>query len=129
MTGKMAVCLACHIVNGTGRDFGPELSKVGSRLSREQIIESLQHPSKVIAKGYETWVVTLQDDSVQTGFMVNTGDAAVTLKLPSGQPQTFERRQVKSQKAQPASLMPEGLLQSLTQQEAADVIAFLAGLK
>ncbi|MGV3658578.1 MAG: PQQ-dependent sugar dehydrogenase [Prosthecobacter sp.] len=129
MTGKMAVCLACHIVNGTGRDFGPDLGKVGSRLSREQILESLQHPSKAIAKGYETWVVTLKDNSVQTGFIVNPGDSAVTLKLPSGQPQTFERSQVKSQKAQPASLMPEGLLQSLTQQEAADVIAFLSGLK
>lgn len=129
MTGKMAVCLACHIINGSGRDFGPDLSKVGTRLSREQILESLHQPSKAIAKGYETWSVTMKDGSVQTGFVVNPGDATITLKLPTGQPQTFERAQIKSQKVQPVSLMPEGLLQSMTEQEAADVIAFLAGLK
>lgn len=129
MSGKMAVCLACHIVHGIGRDFGPDLSKVGARLTREQILESLHQPSKMIAKGYETWTLALKDGSVQTGFVVNPGDAAVTLKLPTGQPQTYERAQIKSQKAQPVSLMPEGLLQSMTEQEAADVIAFLAGLK
>ncbi|MEZ5385716.1 MAG: PQQ-dependent sugar dehydrogenase [Prosthecobacter sp.] len=129
MTGKMAACLACHIINGTGRDFGPDLSKVGSRLTREQILESLHQPSKAIAKGYETWMLTLKDDSVQTGFVVNPGDVGVTLKLPSGQPQTFDRSQIKRQKVAPISLMPEGLLQSMTEQEAADLIAFLAGLK
>jgi len=129
MTGKLATCLACHIVNGIGRDFGPDLGKVGARLSREQILESLHQPSKVIAKGYETWIVTLKDGSVQSGFHLNPGDAALTLKLPSGQPQTVARDQIKSQQPQPASLMPEGLLQSMTEQEAADVIAFLAGLK
>lgn len=129
MTGKMAACLACHILNGTGRDFGPDLSKVGARLTREQILESLHQPSKAIAKGYETWVLTLKDGSVQTGFVVNPGDTAVTLKLPTGQPQTFERTQIRRQKVEPMSLMPEGLLQAMTEQEAADVIAFLAGLK
>jgi len=129
MTGKMAACLACHIVNGTGRDFGPDLSKVGARLSREQILESVHQPSKAIAKGYETWVLTLKDGSVQTGFVVNPGDTAVTLKLLTGQPQTFERTQIRSQKVEALSLMPEGLLQAMTEQEAADVIAFLAGLK
>lgn len=129
MSGKMAACLACHIVNGIGRDFGPDLSKVGARLTREQILESLHQPSKTIAKGYETWMLTLKDNSVQTGFVLHPGEDAVTLKLPTGQPQTFERAQIKRQKIEPISLMPEGLLQSLTQQEAADLIAYLASLR
>ena len=66
---------------------------------------------------------------MQTGFLINAGDATITLKLPTGQPQTIDRAQIKSQQAQPVSLMPEGLLQSMTEQEAADVIAYLAGLK
>lgn len=129
MTGKMAACLACHIINGSGRDFGPDLSKIGARMTREQILDSLHQPSRTIAKGYETWLLTLKDGSVQTGFVVNPGDTAVTLKLPTGQPQTFERSLIKSQKVEPVSLMPEGLLQSMTEQEAADVIAFLSSLK
>lgn len=129
MTGKMAVCLGCHIVNGIGRDFGPDLSKVGARLTREQILENLHQPSKTIAKGFESWLITLKDGSVLGGFIAQTSDAAITLKLPTGQSQTIPRAAIQSQKAQPMSLMPEGLMQSLTEQEAADVIAFLAGLK
>ncbi len=129
MTGKLATCLACHIVNGSGRDFGPDLSKVGARLTRQQIYESLHQPSKTIAKGYEPWIITLKDDTVQTGFLVTAADAAITLKLPTGQTQTISRDQIKTQQPQPVSLMPEGLLQSLTEQEAADIIAYLASLK
>lgn len=129
MTGKLATCLGCHIVNGSGRDFGPDLSRVGARLTREQILESLQQPSKTLAKGYEPWIVTLKDGSVQSGFLIHSGDASITLKLPTGQPQTIERGQIKSQQPQRISLMPEGLLQSLTEQEAAGLIAYLAGLK
>lgn len=129
MTGKMAACLACHIINGSGRDFGPDLSKVGARLSREQIFESLRQPSRTIAKGYEAWTLTLHDGGMQTGFVVNTGDNTVTLKLPGGQPRTFERAQIISHKIESMSLMPEGLLQTMTEQEAADVIAFLSALK
>lgn len=129
MSGKLATCLACHIVNGIGRDFGPDLSKVGARLTREQILESLHKPSKNIAKGYETWLVTLKDGSVQSGFVTHSDEGTITLKLPTGQPQTIQRDQIKSQQPQPVSLMPEGLLQSMTEQEAADLMALLAGLR
>lgn len=129
MTGKLATCLACHIVNGAGRDFGPNLSQVGARLTREQIFESLQQPSKTIAKGYEPWIITLKDGSVQSGFLLHSDNASLTFKVPTGQPQVIARDQIKSQTPQPVSLMPEGLLQSLTEQEAVDLIAHLAGLK
>ncbi len=129
MSGKMAACLACHLVNGTGRDFGPDLSKVGARLNREQLLESIHTPSKTIAKGYETWMLTLKDGTQQIGFLVQRGEEDVTLKLATGQPLTVPNAQITSQKLQPASLMPEGLLRAMTAQEAADVLAFLASLK
>ncbi|MBK8091634.1 MAG: c-type cytochrome [Verrucomicrobiaceae bacterium] len=129
MTGKLATCMACHILNGSGRDFGPDLSQVGARLTPEQILQSLQKPSLAIAKGYETWMITLKDGSVQTGFIVNPGEGDVTLKLPTGQPLIIPRAQIRSQKAQPTSLMPEGLLQTMTEQEVADVLTFLSSLK
>jgi len=129
MTGKLATCLACHIVNGTGRDFGPDLSKVGARLTREQILESLHRPSKTIARGYETWTFTLKNGSVQNGFLIHSGETSTTLKLPTGQAEIIGNDHIKGRQRQPVSLMPEGLLQGLTEQEAADVIAYLAGSK
>lgn len=127
--GKAAACLACHFVNGIGRDFGPDLTKVGGRLDRAQILESLLHPSAILAEGFATAVVTMKDGGAQTGFIVKQTDASLTLKIPAGQSVELKKADIAAQQALPASLMPEGLLQAFTAQEAADLIAFLASLK
>ena len=129
MTGKLATCLACHIVKGIGRDFGPDLTQVGTRLSREQILESLMKPSSVIQPAYLAHSVELNDGRVQTGFVIERTDQSLKLKLVTGTTESYSLTTVKSDKPLPVSIMPEGLLQTMTQQEAADVIAYLAGLK
>ena len=128
-TGKAGACLACHFVAGNGRDFGPDLSKVGSRLSREQILESLIKPSVAIADGFGAVTLTLQDKTVHMGFVVKETPATVTMKLPTGQSVEVQKAQISSRQSLPVSLMPEGQLQAFTAQEAADLIAYLAGLK
>jgi len=127
--GKMGVCLGCHSISGTGRDFGPDLSHVGSRLKRDQILESVLLPSKVIAPGYAAVTVSLKDGSSQLGFVVKEDSAGVILKLASGQSLTLAREDITAQTKLPNSLMPEGLLQSATAQEAADLVSYLEGLK
>ena len=129
LQGKLGVCYACHLINGTGRDFGPDLSKVASRLKREQILESLLQPSKVIAPGYAAVSVEMKDGAIQSGFIVKEGAHDITLKTPTGQSVTLLKPDIKTQTKLPASLMPEGQLQSLTAQEAADVLTFLQSLK
>jgi putative heme-binding domain-containing protein len=128
-TGKAATCLACHFVKGSGRDFGPDLSHVGARLTSEQILDSLLTPSKTIAEGYAATTVTTQDGNAQLGFVVKREADAVTLKLASGQALSLKSADIASEKALPSSLMPEGLLSPMTAQEAADLVAWLASLK
>ena len=128
-TGKAATCLACHFLNGSGRDFGPDLSRVGARLNHAQIIESLLTPSKIITQGFQPVVMTLNDGTVQTGFIVKRDDAIVSLKIATGQTLPLKKPDIKSEQIVPISLMPEGQLQSLTAQEAADLVEYLAGLK
>ena len=128
-TGKAATCLACHFVNGSGRDFGPDLSKVGTRLQKPQIVEAVLTPSKTIATGFNAVTVTLQDGSAQMGFVVKRDADQITLKIATGQSLPIKTSQVKSEQALPVSLMPEGLLASFTAQEAADLLEYLAALK
>lgn len=45
-------CTACHAVLDSPSTIGPELKAVGSRLSREEIRESIINPSAVIAEGF-----------------------------------------------------------------------------
>jgi putative heme-binding domain-containing protein len=128
-TGKAATCLACHYVKGTGRDFGPDLSLLGARATTATIIESLLQPSKVIAPGFTNMMVTLQDGAVHGGFLVKRSEQSLSLKLATGQTVDLPVSRVKAEQKLPVSLMPEGLLQSFTAQEAADLVAYLASLK
>jgi len=45
-------CTACHAVLESPATIGPELKTVGSRLSREEIRQSIINPSAVIAEGF-----------------------------------------------------------------------------
>lgn len=129
LQGKLATCYACHFIGGTGRDFGPDLSKVGARLKREQILESLLQPGKTITQGYAAVTVEMNDGTVQAGFIVKESVAEIALKTATGQTVTLRKDDVKAQTKLPASLMPEGLLQGLTAQEAADVVSHLETLR
>ena len=127
--GKLATCYACHFINGQGRDFGPDLSKVGARLKREQILESILQPSKVIAQGYAAVTVEQKEGDSQTGFIVKDDANELSLKNATGQTVVIKKSNIARQTKLPASLMPEGLAQSLTPQEAADVVSYLESLK
>jgi putative heme-binding domain-containing protein len=129
ITGKAGACLACHFINGAGREFGPDLSKIGARLKREQLLESLLQPSKVISRGFQAVVIESSDSPPQTGFIVKQTAAETAIKLMTGQTHVVPAASITSQKSLPLSLMPEGLLQTFTAQEAADLVAHLAGLK
>jgi putative heme-binding domain-containing protein len=127
-TGKLAACFACHKLGKSGRDAGPDLTVIGARLKPEQLLESLTHPSKTIAPEYRVWNIETSDDESVSGFLVKQGEDALTLKLATGQSMTIPTSQIVSQKPQALSLMPEGLLNFLTEQEAVDVVTYLKSL-
>ncbi len=127
--GKLAACFACHLINGAGRDFGPDLSKVATRLKPEQMLESLLQPSKVIAPGYQGVSLETKDGTVQAGFVVKETANDLSVKTATGQTVTVEKSTIAKQSNLPASFMAEGLVQSLTAREAADLLAFLNSLK
>ncbi len=124
-----AQCSNCHVVNGTGRDFGPDLSKVGTRLGREQLLESLIEPSKAIDPRYTGFVAELKDGTSQTGFIVERTAQGVAMKIATGETVRLPAAATSKLVSQHLSLMPEGLLANLTAQDAADLVAFLESLR
>ena len=124
-TGKLASCFACHRVRKKGGELGPDLDQVGARLNRQQLLESLIHPSKTIVPEFRTTVIETQSNEILTGFVVEQNSDHLTLKLSTGQTRSISAEEIKTTKPQSLSLMPEGLLNLLTEQEAADLLAFL----
>ncbi|MBX9681348.1 MAG: c-type cytochrome [Gemmataceae bacterium] len=126
---KESTCNTCHIVNGDGKDVGPNLSEIGKKLSREAIWESILYPSAGIAHNYETYVVETKAGGVQTGLLVSNTAEGIVLKGADGIQRTFKKDDVEEFKKTAISLMPADLHKNLTPQDLADVVEYLATLK
>lgn len=127
--GNGVQCKNCHRIQKEGIDVGPDLSLIGKKYNREQLLESIVEPSKNIEPAYVTHLVATSSGAVHTGLLVRKSDAEVVLKDGQGKILTIPAADVESMGTQRTSLMPDLLLRDMTPQEAADLLAFLASLK
>jgi putative heme-binding domain-containing protein len=123
--------LQCHTCHGggvnpgrEGRIFGPDLAGVARRLSRQEFAESLIYPSKLVPDRFRAYELVLKDGNVLTGFMTEQNDKAVTF-VERDQVRQLGRSDIRSIRPQTTSLMPEKLLNRTSDQELADLLAFL----
>ncbi|HXT40094.1 MAG TPA: PQQ-dependent sugar dehydrogenase [Candidatus Angelobacter sp.] len=124
-----AQCFQCHRVRGQGRDFGPDLSRIGQKYSRTQLLDNILNPSKVIDPAFATYQVEAKADLSYSGLLVRKSADEVVLKDAALNEVHVKLTDVKSMEASKVSAMPEGLLQTLTAQEAADLLEFLGSLR
>jgi putative membrane-bound dehydrogenase-like protein len=125
----VGTCATCHVVNGAGKDVGPDLSEVGKKLGREALLESILYPSAGISHNYETYVVELKSGGVATGLLVSQTPEAVTLKGADSIVRTFKKDEVEQLAKSPVSLMPADLAKALTVRELTDVVEYLLTLR
>lgn len=122
-------CLNCHQVAGAGKNVGPDLSAIGKLRTREHILESVLQPSKQIDAAYKPYLLRTHDGRSLTGTLVRKTAAEVVLKTADGTEVRVEADNVEALEPGKESLMPAGLFADFTPQEAADVVAYLAGRK
>jgi quinoprotein glucose dehydrogenase len=123
-----AQCTRCHTVRNAGSDVGPNLTGVATRLTREQILESLLEPSARIAAGYGTVGITLKNGKRVDGTLKE--ETATHVVLLAGTPPA-EQRIAKAEIAErtnPVSAMPPvGLI--VRPREVRDLVAYLGTLR
>jgi putative membrane-bound dehydrogenase-like protein len=122
---KGLACVKCHAVNGQGGQVGPDLAGIGLKYKREELMTSILEPSKVIAQGYETIVLTTTRGQVLTGVFKGESADAVNLVDAEGKPHTITKKEIEERSFSQVSTMPNGLNEGMTLQDFADVIAFL----
>jgi quinoprotein glucose dehydrogenase len=123
-----ASCHQCHRVGEEGGTAGPALTGIGGKQSREYLLESLIFPSKVIALGYETVAVLLDNGAVETGRVVRESDAELVLLGTEGREAAIPKARIKAAR-RGLSAMPDDLSRLLTKRELRDLVEYLAGLK
>lgn len=118
-------CAACHQLNGQGGKIGPDITGA-NRGNLEYLLSNILTPSAVIQDDYRMHIVLTDDGRIYSG--IPSGETDRTLKLLVADNQeavpipmsTIESREIAA-----VSLMPDGLLSNLTDQEAIDLIAYL----
>lgn len=124
-----ATCNKCHMVLGQGKEVGPNLSEIGSKLSKEAFLVSILDPSAGISHSFETFVAVTDDGKVISGILVSKTDAEVVLKDSSAIVHTLKMDEVEELKKLPTSLMPADLQKLMSAQELVDVVEYLMSLK
>jgi putative heme-binding domain-containing protein len=124
-----SLCVNCHKVGGTGGAVGPDLSQIGKKYNRAQLLESILEPSKVIDPPYVAYLVETTDGKVLTGVVASKTPTEVVLRDAEAKEIRVPAAKVAKMQPQKKSLMPDLLLRDLTAEQAADLLEFLASLK
>lgn len=122
-------CLLCHKVGERGVDFGPALTEIGNKLSREGLFEAILDPAASISHGYKGMQITLKAGGARTGFLVSETGTEIGLREPSGIVTRIPLVEIEKREELPGSMMPAGLDRAMSAAQLADLVAYLASLK
>jgi putative heme-binding domain-containing protein len=121
-----AQCAKCHRVNGDGGSVGPDLTNVGQRFQRKEVLESIVYPSQVVSDQYASRTV-VANGRTYTGIATKDGDGNVSVVQSDGQRVQLAVADIESLTACKTSVMPEGLMNPLTLDQVADLFSYLMG--
>lgn len=117
-------CGICHQLFGAGGHIGPDLTPY-KRDDLDTMLVNIVNPNAEIREGYETYLVTTKDGRTLSGFLADKDTRVVVLRGIDGVNQTLPLDQIAEMKPAGLSLMPEGLLNSLKEQQVRDLFAYL----
>ena len=120
-----AQCVRCHAVGGEGGEVGPALGDVGTRLSREQLLEAMVSPDARLASGYGGMTLTLEDGTSLRGVTEAETDTSITLRQGENQVRTLPKSKVASQ-VKSSPMPPMGRV--LTRSELRDLVEYMTTL-
>lgn len=122
-------CARCHSLEPGVIVSGPSLAGIGRARKPREILTSMVTPSATITPGFQWHEGELNDGTDIAGFLAQRSRTSIQLRLADGKSVEYDAPQVKRLSPLASSIMPEGLLAGLTAQEAADLLAFLTGLR
>ena len=122
-------CKNCHRVGQDGAEVGPDLTTIGEKYNRAQLLESILEPSKLIDPKYVTYLAETRDGRVLSGLLAGRDEKEVVLKDAQNKVLRLPVSDVEQLVTQQQSLMPELLLRDMTAQQVADLLEYLGSLK
>ncbi len=123
-----AQCYKCHRIGIQGGILGPDLTAAGGRFNHRDMLVSIVEPSKVISDQYGATQFLTDDGRAVVGRVINMNGnqlQVLTNMLDPSALTNVKRDDIESTRPATTSMMPEGLLDTFTKEEIADVVAYL----
>jgi putative heme-binding domain-containing protein len=118
----LKTCAQCHTLYGEGGKVGPDLTG-SNRANLDYALMNILDPSAIIAKEYQVTLIRTKDGRVINGI-ATTGENSVKLLTEPG-PVVVPKNEIDRMKQSDLSMMPEGLINGMTEEQVADLIAYL----
>ena len=122
-------CIACHNIEREQVMKGPFMGQIGSIMTRNQIIESILMPNASISQGFASVQITTNDGKFFMGFVTAESAQELTIRDITGIATKLEKKNIKDRKELENSIMPPGLANSLSYEEMASLVTYLAQQK
>lgn len=116
-------CQQCHTLFGEGGKVGPDITG-SNRSDLDYVLQNAIDPNAVIPNDYRTSNIETKDERSITGIVTKQDDNAITV-VTANETLILPRNELKSMAQTELSMMPEGLLQAITEDEVRDLLAYL----
>lgn len=121
-------CFACHRFGQEGGAIGPDLTSAAGKFSPHDFLEQIIEPNKEISDQYGSMTFTMKDGSIIVGRIANLkGDnyRIITNLFAPGEMTIIDSKKVKSVEPSKISMMPPGLLNTLSDEDILDLTAYV----
>ncbi|MDF9799914.1 putative heme-binding domain-containing protein [Catalinimonas alkaloidigena] len=122
-------CVACHSISTNETMKGPFMGQIGSIMTREQIAESILKPNASISQGFASVYIKTKDGKNITGFVSEESAEKMVVRNITGQVFNVNKEDIETREELETSMMPPGLANSLSFEEFASLVNFLAQQK
>ncbi|MFZ9201307.1 MAG: PVC-type heme-binding CxxCH protein [Opitutales bacterium] len=124
----VALCQACHMIGSQGGAIGPNLSGAGA-MGLEAVVRNIVEPNAAMEPAYRVFRLELKSGEVRDVFHVSEDASAYVVRQPGGPESRVPKADVRFARFLRRSLMPEGLLDGLSDEQIADLLAYIQTLR
>jgi putative membrane-bound dehydrogenase-like protein len=117
-------CGPCHKMYGEGGIIGPDITG-SNRTNLDYLLANILEPSAEMQDDYRMMVVTTRDGRTYAGNKIGESDRQITLRVVDQDELVLNKTEIQTSEITPVSMMPEGLLKTLNDQEVVDLLGYL----